>query len=638
MFTKKKKTSSKNKDSDKVASKNDKVAPASFAVSAYDHVAVDKPPALNTTNNYPTFQKGKESKTENESHKTNRDKNPFIKKHDENTKPILEPSTYTDPIYVPKYNDHFATAPNDDANQERGRETNTPATVKENTTIDPVAPSSIETVSPNQNPVKDECILPSSKKEEVSTSKTTKEPTDEHKSDKTASVEESILGEPFSILSIDEVPVIENSVEQQTSNKTLDKVEKMTVDKVPVNENYVEQKTSGKAFDTQEKPTMERKESNTEEMADRTPSIRPPPEHTLASTIGQVPVFTIPGEEGYFPTGRKDEYLVRCETTRIYQFVPIGGTIDTTSGNLLAEGPLTLRDPSPGTPEEVVLIGECEGIIFYLKKDDATVKLSNDDFVLFLPDECIGINLGSKEKEEIKLHVEGLLAYRTTFSEDLKKEDEFAGASDKHFQTMVLMSQWLAEQIVKGSEYGASKIEKFGKHKRSKIKETKEVKISSTTMKTAKVTKKVAKGTNKVVTKVSDSITGVMGSAISNAVTPKSTDSKTKEKGRALLLATTKSVCEVLDGIGEGCSKLSTSMKKEGTAYVEAKYGKEAGELARNTAGATIHFTKAVLVTRRVINPKWVLKSGAKQAVKKTIKKTNEETIKSENKAQVTKS
>merc|ERR1712038_2056706 len=490
----------------------------------------------------------------------------------------------------------------------RGRETNhhnTPATVKDK---DPVSPSTIETVAPNQNPVKDECIPPSSMKEEVSTSKTTKETTDESKPNKTASVEESILGEPFSILSIDEIPV---------------------------NENSVEQKTSGKTFDKDEKPTVERRESNMEKMADRTPSIRAPPENPLASTIGEVPVFTIPGEEGYFPTGTKDEYLVRCASTKIYQFVPIGGTIDTKSGKLLAEGPLTLRDPSPGTPEEVVLIGECEGIIFYLKKDDATVKLSNDDFVLFLPDECIGVNLGSKEEEIVKLHVEGLLAYRTTFCEDLKKEDEFADASDKQFQTMVLMSQWLAEQIVRGSEYSAKKIEKYGEHKRSQITETKEVKVSSTTMKAAKVTKKVAKGTNKVVNKVSDSISGVIGSAISNAVTPKSTDSKRKEKGRSLLLATTKSVVEVLDGISEGCSNLSASMKQESTAYVEAKYGKEAGELARHTAGATINFGEAVLVTQRVINPKSVLKSGVKEAVKKTIEKTNEETIKSIDKAQV---
>ena len=645
MFTKKKKTSNKNKDSKKNSKNDSKVGPASFSVSAYDHVAVDKP--LPTTavyhHNYPIMTKTEPKKesyhpttmnqqTRNNHHDGKKPSSLLIQQVVTTTSttkpPVMDPSlTNKDDFCVPTYNDHFVTtiAPNDDIKQEiNNHNTPTPTptptpttpTIKENITILPT----IETipVANHQNPFKNDdddddnkCRISPTKKievEEVSNLKTTNETTDKNNSPQSPSVEDSV-----SILSIEEnVPRKETLVQEKTNDsQTVEKDGKMTEKK--------------------------EEEDNKERMTDRTPSIRAPPEQPIASTIGQVPVYTIPGEEGYFPTGRKDEYLVRSSTsTRIYHFDPVGGSIDTASGKLMAEGPLTLRDPSPGIPEEVVLIGECGEILFYLRKDDATVKLSNDDFIFFLPDdECIGINLNSKENEKVKLHVEGLLAYRTMFSEDLKKEEEFA---DKKTSTMVLMSQWLADKIVKSSEYGAEKIEWYGKHKRSQITETKEKKISSSTMKTAKVTKKVAKNTNKVVTKVSDSISGVIGSAISNAVTPKVTDSKTKERGRSLLYATTTSVCEVLNGISEGTGILGTSMKQESTAYVEAKYGTEAGELARHTAGATVHFTKAVLVSRRIISPKSIMKSGVKEAAKQTIQKTNENTQKSLDKASTTQS
>jgi len=58
---------------------------------------------------------------------------------------------------------------------------------------------------------------------------------------------------------------------------------------------------------------------------------------------------------------------------------------------LLAKGRFALLDPSPGTPSDVALIGNCGDTIFYVMNDDATIKVSRNAYNLLLPKDCIRI-------------------------------------------------------------------------------------------------------------------------------------------------------------------------------------------------------------------------------------------------------
>ena len=60
--------------------------------------------------------------------------------------------------------------------------------------------------------------------------------------------------------------------------------------------------------------------------------------------------------------------------------------------------------------------------------------------------------------------------------------------------------------------------------------------------------------------------------------------------------------------------------KDQAVAFVATKYGKDAGQLARNTAGATANFGRAALTARRIVDVKKVAKVAGKQAVKQSIK------------------
>ena len=62
------------------------------------------------------------------------------------------------------------------------------------------------------------------------------------------------------------------------------------------------------------------------------------------------------------------------------------------------------------------------------------------------------------------------------------------------------------------------------------------------------------------------------------------------------------------------------SAKAQAVSFVSLKYGEDAGELARHTAGAAANFGSAALTARRVVNVKAIAKTAGKQMVKETIK------------------
>ena len=399
----------------------------------------------------------------------------------------------------------------------------------------------------------------------------------------------------------------------------------------------------------------------------------------LSETVDLVPVYTVPNESGYFPTGFTDEILVSCPNVQLYQMQNLQeqSAKSTKTPTLLSQGTLSLRDPAPGTPDEVVLVGECDGVMFYVMNEDVTFSISQTELALIcVPSmECLYLSLASAGsdcavEEHVLLHIQGLFAARTNLyqsSSMLQDQVDLArgeGASsrdviktgqsdkpdkedirsmipdDKLHQSIYQSSVWISKQIVRLSEVGAKQLGIHGEQHRSSIrssfnnnkseKDTGEednatsensVKVHPKAIQTASHIRRLSKDVYRITEKVSDTISNFVGDKLGNAVTGKTTDGQSARSARQILRTSVLAYGEVTDGVSEGYDILARATKREATAYVAVKYGEEAADLARHTLGATINFGKTALTMRRVLNVKKVVSSSAKTAVKQSLLK-----------------
>ncbi len=215
----------------------------------------------------------------------------------------------------------------------------------------------------------------------------------------------------------------------------------------------------------------------------------------LSQTPTRVPVYTLPSDSGYFPCAG-DKLLVACPNCQFYQLQNMHkqDSESTKIPTLLSQGQLTLHEPAPGTPDETVLIGECDGVMFYVTGDDVTLILSRTELTLIcVPSlDCLYLSLPDAVEEHILLHIQGLFAARTNLYEAgamiHKKQIELicrdGGVSDHAYRSTVCndhegtlksiktddnlqrfmyhSSMWIAEQIVQLSEAGAKQVEDHG--------------------------------------------------------------------------------------------------------------------------------------------------------------------------------
>jgi len=357
--------------------------------------------------------------------------------------------------------------------------------------------------------------------------------------------------------------------------------------------------------------------------------------------IDAVPVYIIPKENGYFPTGYVNNELVSTagsSPVQLYQIHPSyarhdgnGSTEGEVNFPLIAEGNLVLLDPSPGTPSDVALIGNCGDTVFYVMNDDATVKVSRNTYNLLLPKDCIRIQFAEDVADELLLHVEGLLAARTKFVDKSTESGTTAGGgergADRHLvpkgrvsQSVYSLSVLMASGIVSVSKKGSEKIRAYGESKRSGVTETKETEIGAGALATASAARKAAGATNKIVGKIGTRISKSIGGALATTIHVTENDSKTKRRGKRYLTASALAFSEVSDAVGEGYDELSVATKNEAAEFIAAKYGREAGDFCRQTVGAAVNFGKAALTVRRILDLKCVIKEGAKVAAAETIK------------------
>lgn len=358
------------------------------------------------------------------------------------------------------------------------------------------------------------------------------------------------------------------------------------------------------------------------------PYDRSEPPTYVTGTEGKPSHFTIPSESGYFPAASDDvRAIATADNVTLYQIHPrYGEKLDAP----LASGTLVLSDPDGGTAEEVALVGQCDDIVFYVMADDATTKTSEKEFMLMLPDDCIVVDLSECVDEKTALHVEGLLAARTKFHDEtaIEEEEEKKGKPkypeelprDPVSKAMFRTSAQMARMIVSMSQKGADKIDDYGEKKKESITESKDVKVGRASIKVAKATRNVSEKTHSVTTKISDKISDVVGGKVGRAAAIKEGDTKNKKKARRLLLASSIAYAEVASGASEGYEIMVKSAKAQSVAFVSLKYGEDAGELARHTAGAAANFGRAALTARRIVNVKAIAKSAGKQMVKETIK------------------
>lgn len=345
--------------------------------------------------------------------------------------------------------------------------------------------------------------------------------------------------------------------------------------------------------------------------------------------------YKIPNENGYFPAAadvNNGGFAVSCEPATLYQIHPRyypRGSIQDFADGPLATGVLTLRDPDDGTADEVALVGTCADIIFYVAVDDVVTKTSDTEFVLLLPKDCIVIDLGGVENAETLRTVERTLAARIKFRDDTLVKKDASGKTvvypealpdDAASRAMYRTSSTIAKMIVGASKKGAGMIDDYGDKKRQSITETKEVKMSKGSTSLAKSARSASVVALSMVTKVSETISDAVGSKVGKAAAIKEGDTEKKKKARTLLLASSIAYGEIADGASEGYEVVVKSAQDQATSFVAKKYGEEAADVARHTAGATINFGRAALSARRVVSVKKIAKSAGKNMVKETIK------------------
>ena len=330
----------------------------------------------------------------------------------------------------------------------------------------------------------------------------------------------------------------------------------------------------------------------------------------------------IPDEEGYFPTGAAS-VLLSCEA----QIFQMNLQFATKIVEPISSGTLTLSDPSPGTVSEVALVCECNGIIFYVTNDDATKKISTTEFMLLLPADCIGVHLAEHTPEASMLLFEALLAARTKFkdeSEEIQRKEMVypeALPDDNISRAMYRMSKWTSNMVSKGSVNGAKQIENLGQKKRSTIANVHEKKVKESHIKLAKGARKTSEFTLKGVNIATDAIASTIASVVGKHAVSKEGDSDKKKRSRQILISSSIAYGEFSDSVGEAYSVMAKSAQKEAVSFVAEKYGKDASELVRHTAGATFNFGKAALTSRRIVNVKAIAKKIAKEKAKSVIMK-----------------
>jgi hypothetical protein len=393
----------------------------------------------------------------------------------------------------------------------------------------------------------------------------------------------------------------------------------------------------------------------------------------LSQTLDHVPVYTVPSENGYFPTGYKDEILVACPSCQFYQLQNIENQSSESAElpTLLSQGILSLRDPAPGTPDEVVLIGECDGVIFYVTEEDITLTLSQTELTLIcVPSlDCLYISLPAATEEHILLHIQGLFVARTNMYDagkilheeqiqlirrdsctlrdtaNLTEMNAHKGSyddmipNDKIQQAIYQSSVWIAKQILLLSEAGAKHVEDHGGRLRYSMQPSLDsitsdaetflteegyeihygdynMNIHPKAVQRASYIRAFSKNIYNLAEQVSDSVSGIVGGIIGSAIAEKPSDGKTVRYARQLLHTSVLSYGEIWEGVDKSVDVLTRATKREATACVAARYGDDAAHLCRHTLGATVNFCKTYLTVRRVLNVKRVARLSLKASLK----------------------
>ena len=192
--------------------------------------------------------------------------------------------------------------------------------------------------------------------------------------------------------------------------------------------------------------------------------------------------FEIPRESGFFPAAAVSSQgaVASCCPATLYQMHPMYK--DKQLDHPIATGTLVLSDPDDGTASQVALVGECDGITFYLMEEDATTKTSDTEFMLLLPKDCILVDVSGASPESI-LHLQAVLHARTQFHDETiapsdNNDDEIGLVypellpQDKISRGIYQTSKCMSRMIVRASGKVANGIHAYGEKKKERVTET----------------------------------------------------------------------------------------------------------------------------------------------------------------------
>jgi hypothetical protein len=343
-------------------------------------------------------------------------------------------------------------------------------------------------------------------------------------------------------------------------------------------------------------------------------------------------------------TRNKDELFVTCPYCQLYYQLQNAQINNSTKSatlvpNLLSQEGSSTRAPVTSPPGEVRMIGECDGVIFYLSDEDA---ISQPEVTLMI---CVPIaactknNLHQAGKIVVEDRIELIHRDICTLNDHSKHAKFTTGKLEENIENLIpddalnqaiyQSSIWIAKQIVLFSEAGAKQVEYHGEQWRCTIirpvdgiLQTEEQKyecdsslnVHPEVVQQASYIRSFSKTVRNFVEQVSESVSNFLGILIGCCIAEKPTDGETTRYCRHLLRTTVLSCGEISEGVEEGFDIFARAAKREVTSCVAIHYGRDAADVTRHTLGTSINLIKTAITVRRVLNAKKVARSSIKAA------------------------
>eukprot|EP00184_Porphyridium_aerugineum_P003625 CAMPEP_0184693872 /NCGR_PEP_ID=MMETSP0313-20130426/1995_1 /TAXON_ID=2792 /ORGANISM="Porphyridium aerugineum, Strain SAG 1380-2" /LENGTH=454 /DNA_ID=CAMNT_0027152047 /DNA_START=58 /DNA_END=1422 /DNA_ORIENTATION=+ len=333
---------------------------------------------------------------------------------------------------------------------------------------------------------------------------------------------------------------------------------------------------------------------------------------------------------------------------------------------LLAQGSIHIwQSIHPNPP---ILTIQVDTIRFYITPQDATVKISNQEYMFLMPTDCLGLCLPlgvPYQNANLTSLVDSILTHFFVYTHNFRiempttplgiqgeAENEVLAPTDYTLQQnqqaamdmlqkkrsdqlsqesrtagrILKMSAWLSEKIVDQADKTTQKVEEVGHRKTMNLKdamnennaagEKEKEDLSKTAVMASSLARTSTRKTAKMVSRINDKVSGKASEKLEKHVEIRETDSDRKKRIRRITAASLEAYSQVSDALADGYGQVLETTQEQGKEYATIKYGPNGAQVAENVVATAYHTGSAAYNARRVVSVKKIASSHIKNAAK----------------------